>query len=531
MNTKQKKFAAYATLSAAFLTTHRAEAQVIYHDINPDILTSGFSFPDYELDVDLDEDGLNEFTVIGKNYSTTSDYAFEGTINLSILNDAEFLYVSGDLALLNAGDIIDSAASWIDENNIQILSFDPFIPDEWSDAENKFLGIRFQIDGDYHYGWMRLGTGSYDFKQHYYSPSIMIFDCAYEASAGMPIEAGVNVALPATHLEIKDSISVGTIEDAFLHFKSSDDESTVSEYRVIIAPASPFIDITYDIASALTPDKYISVIPTGEDFTMQITESTADYTGAPILYDNEYRIFILNIADGLNATINTLSIPSNKNNIEDHAADKPYALHLEDVANNGNASDLELNFTAAKNEYSVSSYRIFITSAIGTGYYDYDAEDFGGLSDQYYSVVIADGSENYTIHLDADQLDVNTDSLLKNADEYKALIFSLPDGYYASTSSEVSDSYAEEYSYPATDAIIGGDEPDLSIIASSNSLHISGLLTEVSYDIINESGQTVESGTADRLTSSIDISQLLPGNYFIRLQNTTASVSYYFTKL
>lgn len=530
MNTKQKKFAAYAALSVTFLTTHQAEAQVIYQDINPDMLTTGFSFFEYEIPFDFNEDGINECTLQAFNFTSSTTGAFSASIFLRMINYAEFLFSSGNIALLDKGDLIDSAGSWSNTESFHLMNFyTDDIPENWTDAETKFLGIRFLVDGNYHYGWIRLGIGSYNLD-HYSSPALMIFDDAYESLADTPIIAGDFLPAPATKLTIIDSISIGGVGDAFMHFTHSSDESSISEYRLIISPDD---ELTFDQALALPPERYISVSPTSTDFTMQMHEDMLDYHGNPVSFGYEYRIFVLNIADGINATINTLSIPSNEMRIADQAADEALAINLIDVADNENASDLEIHFTAAKKEYTVSEYRIYLTSAISIWFPgEYEYEDFEGLDDTYYTIVIADGSEEYTVNADADQLDINRDSLLLNGDEYEALIYAVPDGYFANDYSTVEASYSELYSYPdTTDATSTIISSSVKIFQQNDALIINGLTKDMHYKIYTLTGQALTEGVLNSEYAVLNISDLSSGNYFIEIYSADRSGTFPFIRI
>ena len=55
-------------------------------------------------------------------------------------------------------------------------------------TEDGYVGVSFDIDGNTHYGWVRLASGSD-------SSNFTILDFAYESTAGAPINAGVTLSV------------------------------------------------------------------------------------------------------------------------------------------------------------------------------------------------------------------------------------------------------------------------------------------------------------------------------------------------
>ncbi len=60
----------------------------------------------------------------------------------------------------------------------------------WNDVENKYLGVKFKIGANTHYGWIRMTVlGSTNFNS-------TLFDFAYESTPNLGIKAGSQISLP-----------------------------------------------------------------------------------------------------------------------------------------------------------------------------------------------------------------------------------------------------------------------------------------------------------------------------------------------
>lgn len=59
----------------------------------------------------------------------------------------------------------------------------------WCVGKNRYIGVRFQISGETHYGWIRL-TVTTDPNRHHPSMSAEISAYAYETVPNKPIKAG-----------------------------------------------------------------------------------------------------------------------------------------------------------------------------------------------------------------------------------------------------------------------------------------------------------------------------------------------------
>lgn len=196
----QKKLQAYAaTAGAIAVSGAAADAQIIHVDINPDTIVHDTVF--YELDMDgaggpemRFEVGTYQASIGPINYA---EIQMLGNNNNAIIGS---LY-SGAYPLpytLNAGDSISGTSpNWQNatvNSGLQYLALtvgSSYALANWVGANDKYLGVRFMIGSNTHYGWVRMSVSST-------ADSIIIKEYAYEALPGIGLTAGQLVGIAGT---------------------------------------------------------------------------------------------------------------------------------------------------------------------------------------------------------------------------------------------------------------------------------------------------------------------------------------------
>ena len=204
-----KKMAGYSVMASAFLATAtNAQGAVVYHDEVPDFDGA----PGDLYDIDLDDDGSTDISLFAFTYMI-SGYTSGGAHGTSFLNDVFAIpaggnYVAGVVGAYGYGYpyALDSGAGIADQdflsfsadprgygylsmaysryNVISGVSAQLFYSGYWLGGQtDKFLGVKFDIDGDFHYGWVRVDVGD---DNH----SFTVKDWAYDDVADADIEAG-----------------------------------------------------------------------------------------------------------------------------------------------------------------------------------------------------------------------------------------------------------------------------------------------------------------------------------------------------
>jgi hypothetical protein len=214
-NTIAKKLTGYSMAGCSlatglFTAAFSADGQVVYTDIEPE----GPTFW-YDYGIDLNNDGITDITI--STGGTDSAY-FESN------------YIDGEVAPGNAmavestifplacdsGVNIGNNLSWRGEfplymallrHNHSYGTWTTFSWGNWNQQTEKFLGIRFTINNEQHYGWVRLTTDTH-------SPYIIIHDYAYESAPDVPIIAGDIGCTPQTVYADVDGDGFGDVSNS-----------------------------------------------------------------------------------------------------------------------------------------------------------------------------------------------------------------------------------------------------------------------------------------------------------------------------
>ena len=199
-----KRLGQYGSLALALTgLSEAANSQVIYTDVNPDF--SGSLGSTYA--IDLDNDGIDDVTLV--NYTSSSSinnynlninvlYAYPEGLNKVLgsisPNSSSLAYPfalsTGNLISANTSSWIGSSASNILFGEIEINSMPYFSAGNWDNVEDKYLGIEFDINGNTHYGWVRLNVKDAKFT---------LKDYAYESTPNTAITAGDQGNLSSDH--------------------------------------------------------------------------------------------------------------------------------------------------------------------------------------------------------------------------------------------------------------------------------------------------------------------------------------------
>ncbi|MBC8046135.1 MAG: T9SS type A sorting domain-containing protein [Fimbriimonadaceae bacterium] len=343
---RQKQFAQYSLLAASLVTiVNEAEAQVIYTDLDPDTVLDAY-WDDVEFMIDMNADAINDFHVALIYSYSSSAYEWLNSINIYISGfgenkiaytvqtviDSYYNWTSETLVpetfyynlaiAINSEDTIDSGFNFnkaaklfqfnCDDNGATLSGWTTcWSIDNWFNEGEKFAGIQLNIDGEIHYGWIRLSL-----ETSWWEPNkLIIFDYAYEASAEVSIIAGKDFSLSvildaALNVDAADIDNFGDGRDVQIVFDKAANEINIQEYRLFVVPAEAADSFSLDDASASL--FFTSIPTTGSDITTIFSESTKDIDGAFITYDVPYKVFVLSYSDTIPEVINTLSAASNE---------------------------------------------------------------------------------------------------------------------------------------------------------------------------------------------------------------------------
>ncbi len=195
------RLAQYGALSLAIAGVVEANGQIVYNNCdnvcNPNLPFMGGIGDEFLLD--LDGDGTDDFRIHHNENSSIG--SFSSSLFLQPLNDVDnealgtFSVLSSYFAFpyaLNIGDPISNMASGNWMNNSYSSAYMSLNYGSqagtcsvgyWCDVDNKYLGLRFDISGVRHYGWVKLRVDPI-------GDVWVIKGYAYEKSPGVLINAG-----------------------------------------------------------------------------------------------------------------------------------------------------------------------------------------------------------------------------------------------------------------------------------------------------------------------------------------------------
>jgi hypothetical protein len=148
--------------------------------------------------VDLNKDGLADFKFSFTTYFSSGYYKYHGNLAMKGLTKGKVVgrkidsYRGPFASALAAGANIGPAAHFSSSKGqitvskeLQYGSVSGY-SGYWHDAPNRFLGVKFQIKGQTHYGWIRLNFS--------FGGTMQINGWAYETVANKKITAGQTAA-------------------------------------------------------------------------------------------------------------------------------------------------------------------------------------------------------------------------------------------------------------------------------------------------------------------------------------------------
>lgn len=177
-----KKLASYGALTAAIVGVTDAQGQaIVYTDITD---FTGGAGDEYLLD--LDNNGTNDFRIHANSSSSANLYLQPLTASNEALGSGggSFAY---PFALSNGAAVSASASGgWYNNSysgGYMSLNYGAGAYGNFYNVTDKYIGLRFNISGNTHYGWIRLDVGQS-------GTSWTVKDFAYMNSPGLGIAAG-----------------------------------------------------------------------------------------------------------------------------------------------------------------------------------------------------------------------------------------------------------------------------------------------------------------------------------------------------
>ena len=200
----QNRISKYTVVAGAVVSAAGAQAQVVYTDVNPDYShdapeNNGFAV--YPLD--LNNDQTIDFVIASKDTLTAASHvrftlaAPYGAGN-AVAGETPSAY---DYALaLDMNSMVDSTLNWIAATNTMAYNVDSANPynENWNGVTDKYLGLKFVVGANTHYGWARLDS-------YAIGDSIVVKDYAFDATPNTGIMTG-NMGASLTETQIENLV-------------------------------------------------------------------------------------------------------------------------------------------------------------------------------------------------------------------------------------------------------------------------------------------------------------------------------------
>jgi hypothetical protein len=206
----EKRLSAYAGAAAAsgvslLALATPARARIVYTPADTKIVPNG-----ERVVLDLNHDGIGDFYLTNfehGSYQSAFNFKLRGSAPHSntirgrghFRSSASQLYSSAFASALHAGSKVGPSKIYFRKVGIgqAILClavgnrsgpyYGSFSFGEWMDTRDRYLGLKFMIDGEVHYGWARLNVG---LLQNQFGIQAVLTGYAYETVPNKPIIAG-----------------------------------------------------------------------------------------------------------------------------------------------------------------------------------------------------------------------------------------------------------------------------------------------------------------------------------------------------
>ena len=177
-----KRLAQYSALTVALAGLTDANGQIDYTDVDPDFVGGNGT----SAGLDLDNDGNFDFVIIGSSAPAVGIRAYNTSVSGNSFVGTAPLYTY-PFALDNGNVISSGLTTWFGGTDVGTLNYVSCYggagSSSWCGVTDKYLGLRFLIGENTHYGWARLDVSAS-------GDSFTLKDYAYNTVADAPINAG-----------------------------------------------------------------------------------------------------------------------------------------------------------------------------------------------------------------------------------------------------------------------------------------------------------------------------------------------------
>jgi hypothetical protein len=224
---KQLQKNLYAFIVTAMMFSVSVNAQIVYTDVNPDVVRScsftGGCGGAYS--IDLNNDGINDFILAptASTFSCSCNGGPHGGTNVfgqrdeATISSTSISWIADTVGGYALNTRIDSSLDWINANHSLALKQMVCVPcsfggsslsqppstGPWNNVSGKYVALKIKVGTNFYYGWIKLGVAIAG-----YSVSITIMEYAYNSIPNQPILAGETNATGIIENSFASSISL-----------------------------------------------------------------------------------------------------------------------------------------------------------------------------------------------------------------------------------------------------------------------------------------------------------------------------------
>jgi hypothetical protein len=195
-----------------------ANAEIVYTPAQAKLTTGG------QFTIDFNHDGVVDFLILNQaRYETGVSCSFCGqSLNVSGNGNVGAGVVGHkagprlDAAALPAGAVIGPADAFLNAQSAQALVASGFNDDNsffniygrFANTKNRFVGLKFEINGELHYGWARFIVVTVGIRRSGPYVTAIVNGYAYETVPNQPIAAGATSGPDEVSKDQSDPASV-----------------------------------------------------------------------------------------------------------------------------------------------------------------------------------------------------------------------------------------------------------------------------------------------------------------------------------
>jgi len=153
-----------------------ADAEVVYTSVH--LILAAEAQPTQGYKLDLNGDGIADFKLVNSTFGHGGNQLAMPAAHNQVMGSGIYAFALASEAAIGPNGAFQGAnfmANWIDSSgSITVKGL-------WANTRNRYLGFKFLIDGEYHFGWARMSIHDNHMKLDGY---------AYNTVANQPIKAG-----------------------------------------------------------------------------------------------------------------------------------------------------------------------------------------------------------------------------------------------------------------------------------------------------------------------------------------------------